>query len=122
MVPFTATVRWLPIGRQGGFVPYLGAGVGIINYKYSESGDFVDFSDCAPDGSCSLFHDTFTGSGTATGPLFLGGARFPVGPVGIGGEIRYQHAKGDLPASEDFAGSKIDLGGFSYLATVNLKF
>ena len=122
MVPFTATVRWLPLGRQGGFVPYLGAGVGIIQFRYSESGDFVDFNDCARDRSCALFNDTFTGSGAATGPLFLGGARFPVGPVGIGGELRYQHAKGDLPASEDFAGPKIDLGGFSYLVTVNVRF
>ena len=122
MVPFTATVRWLPLGRQGGLVPYVGAGVGIIQFRYRESGDFVDFSDCARDGSCSLFNDTFTGSGAATGPLILGGARVPVGPVQIGGEIRYQHAKGELPASEDFAGSRIDLGGFSYLVTVNVRF
>ena len=121
MVPFTATVRWLPLGRQGGFVPYVGGGVGIIQFRYSESGDFIDFSDCDQTG-CALFNDTFTGSGAATGPLFLGGARFPVGAVGIGGEIRYQHAVGDLPASEDFAGPRIDLGGFSYLVTVNVRF
>jgi len=42
--------------------------------------------------------------------------------VSIGGEIRYQYAKGDLPLDQNFAGDKIDLGGFSYLATVKLRF
>lgn len=115
-VPFTATIRFLPIGRHDAFVPYVGAGVGIVHFRYTESGQFVDTFDN------SIFSDTFTGSGTATGPVILGGARFPAGPVDLGGEIRYQRALGDLPASEGFAGSKIDLGGLSYLFTINVKF
>jgi hypothetical protein len=115
-VPFTATLRFLPLGRRDAFVPYIGAGVGVVAWRYSETGDFVDFSDG------SIFHDTFTGTGAATGPVILGGARFPVGSVDIGGEVRYQNAKGDLPASQDFAGTKIDLGGFNYLLTFTVKF
>jgi hypothetical protein len=115
-VPFTATLRFLPLGRRDAFVPYIGAGVGIVAWRYSETGDFVDFSDG------SIFRDTFTGTGGAVGPVILGGARFPVGSVDIGGEVRYQNAKGDLPVSEDFAGSKIDLGGFNYLLTFTVKF
>lgn len=115
-VPFAATFRFLPIGRHDAFVPYVGAGVGIVHFRYTESGQFVDTADN------SIFSDTFTGSGTATGPMILGGARFPAGPVDLGGEIRYQRALGDLPASEGFAGPKIDLGGMSYLFTVNVKF
>jgi len=115
VVPFTATVRFLPMGHHEGIEPYIGAGVGVLNYRYSESGQFL-----ATDRT--IFRDTFVGSGTATGPVILGGVRVVVGSWGVGGEIRYQSAKGDLPKDQDFAGSKIDLGGFNYLFTVNVRF
>lgn len=115
VVPFTATVRFLPLGHHNGIEPYIGAGVGVFNYRYSESGQFL-----ATDRT--IFRDTFVGSGTATGPVILGGVRVPVGNWGIGGEIRYQSAKGDLPTDQDFAGTKIDLGGFNYLFTINVRF
>jgi outer membrane protein W len=116
VIPFTATVRFLPLGRHnGGIEPYIGAGVAVLNYRYSESGQFL-----ATDSS--IFRGTFVGSGTATGPVILGGVRLPIGSWAVGGEIRYQSAKGDLPADQDFSGNKIDLGGFNYLFTVNVKF
>ncbi len=115
VVPFTATVRWLPMGHHNGVEPYIGAGVGVFNYRYSESGQFL-----ATDRS--IFRGTFTGSGTATGPVILGGVRVPVGSWGVGGELRYQSATGNLPKDQDFAGSKIDLGGFSYTFTINVRF
>jgi hypothetical protein len=115
MVPFTATVRVLPLGRNSGIRPYIGGGVAIVNWKYTESGDFVDFTDGA------IFPAQYEGSGTATGPLFLFGATVPLGTVGIGGEVRYQHAEGDLPADQ-FLLPKIDLGGWSYVATVHVRF
>jgi hypothetical protein len=117
VVPFTATIRYLPLGRSDAFEPYIGAGVGVLRFRYEETGDFVDFND-----NRAIFRDTFRGTGAATGPVILGGARFPVGSVSIGGEIRYQYAKGDLPNDQGFSGDKIDLGGFSYLATVKLRF
>jgi hypothetical protein len=116
MVPFTATVRFLPLGRSAGIEPYIGAGVAIINWRYSESGEFVDFTDN------SIFRDAFVAKGTATGPTALGGIRIPVGNWAIGGEIRWQDAKGDMPLDQGFAGDKIDLGGWNYLATVNVRF
>jgi len=115
IVPFTATVRWLPMGHHNGVEPYIGAGVGVFNYRYSESGQFL-----ATDSS--IFNGTFVGSGTVTGPVILGGVRVPVGSWGVGGELRYQSAEGTLPANQDFAGSKIDLGGFSYTFTINVRF
>jgi outer membrane protein W len=115
IVPFTATVRWLPIGHHNGVEPYIGAGVGVFNYHYRESGQFL-----ATDNS--IFNGTFEGSGTATGPVILGGVRIPVGSWGVGGEIRYQSAEGKLPADQDFSGSKIDLGGFTYTFTINVRF
>jgi hypothetical protein len=115
IVPFTATIRYLPIGRSDAFEPYIGAGVGVLSFRYRETGDFVD------EYPIILQDRTFTGTGAATGPVILGGARFPIGAVSIGGEIRYQYAKGDLPRDQFFAPT-IDLGGFSYLATVKLRF
>jgi hypothetical protein len=115
VVPFTASVRWLPMGHHNGIEPYIGAGVGVFNYRYSETGQFL-----ATDKS--IFQGNFVGSGTATGPVILGGIRVPVGSWGVGGELRYQTASGNLPADQDFAGSKIDLGGLTYAFTINVRF
>ena len=115
VVPFTATVRWLPMGHHNGVEPYVGAGVGIFNYRYSESGQFL-----ANDNS--IFNGTFVGSGTAVGPVILGGVRVPIGSWGVGGELRWQSATGDLPPDQDFSGNKIDLGGFTYAFTINVRF
>ena len=116
VVPFSATIRFLPLGHTNFFEPYIGGGLAILNWKYTESGDWVDPSDN------SIFSGTFSGSGTATGPLVLGGVKFPVGPWAVGGEVRWQEAKGDLPADQEFAGSKIDLGGFTYQAIFSIRF
>ena len=116
VAPFTATVRVLPFGRSRPVQPYVGGGVGVLSYRYSETGDFVDFTDN------SVFRDSFAGSGTATGPTVLGGVRVPLGAWDFGGEVRWQKAKGDLPADLGFAGDVIDLGGWNYLATVNIHF
>ena len=115
VIPVTATIRFLPLGNHDAFTPYIGAGVGIFAWRYSESGQFL-----ATDSS--IFRDTFVGSGTATGPVILGGLRVPVGHWGVGGEIRYQSATGDLPKDQDFSGTKIDLGGFTYSFMVNVRF
>jgi outer membrane protein W len=116
IVPFTATVRFLPFGRSAAFHPYLGAGLGVFNWRYSESGEFVDFSDR------SIYRDSFVGSGTATGPVVLGGVSIPTSLFDIGGEVRYQNATGDLPRAEDFSADKVDLGGWTYLATFRIRF
>jgi hypothetical protein len=115
IVPVTATVRLLPLGRQAAVQPYIGGGVGIFGWRYSEAGEFVD-----DDGF--IFRDRSVGSGATAGPVILGGIRFPAGSWDIGGEIRWQSAQGELPEDEGFFGSEIDLGGVSYLATFNIRF
>jgi hypothetical protein len=115
IVPMTATIRFLPFGRQAPIQPYIGAGVGIFAFHYSEKGDFIFPGNVVDYGE-------FEGSGTAVGPVILGGVRFPAGAWSVGGEIRWQDAKGDLPADQLFAGDKIDLGGWTYLATFNIHF
>ena len=116
VVPFTATVRYLPIGHNAPIQPYVGAGVGVFAWRYSESGDFVDHVDR------SIFSETFVGSGSATGPVVLGGVRAPIGATAVGFEVRYQKARGLLPAGKGFSGSEIDLGGMNYLFTFNIRF
>lgn len=114
-VPFTATLRFLPFGRSRAVQPYLGGGVGVVNYRYSEIGDFVDFTDR------SVFTDRFVATGTEVGPVALAGIRFPLGDAfALGGEVRYQKAEADL--SDEFLGPKLDLGGFHYLMTFRIRF
>jgi hypothetical protein len=115
IVPFTATVRLLPFGRSRAVQPYVGGGLGVFNYRYSEVGDFVDFTDR------SVFRDQFVAEGTETGGVALAGIRFPIGPAwSLGGEVRWQKASADL--NDDFLGTTLDLGGFHYLATIHVKF
>jgi hypothetical protein len=116
IVPLTFTLRFLPTGRESPVQPYIGAGVGLYRWRYSETGQFVDFSDY------SIFRNSYVASGGASGPVILGGLRFPVGSWDIGGEVRYQNAEGQLPINQGFSGSKIDLGGMNYLVTFNVRF
>ena len=116
IIPFTATFRFLPLGRRAAVQPvHIGGGVGLFRWRYTETGEFVDFDS-------SIFRDTFVGEGNAVGPVILGGVRFPLGAWDIGGEIRYQDAEGELPSDQGFSGSKIDLKGFNYLVTFNVRF
>jgi len=119
IVPFSATVRFLPLGHHDAFVPYVGAGVRVFAWHYSESGQFL-----ANDNS--IFRQTFTGSGSAAGPVILGGLRVPIGNIEPGFEVRWQSAHGNLPADQftDQFGNpqRVDLGGVNYLFTVNFRF
>jgi hypothetical protein len=116
-VPVTATVRFLPIGH-GSVEPYVGAGIGIFNWRYSEVGDFVDSSDS------SIFRARYAANGTAVGPVILAGIRVPIADVwDIGGEVQYQRASGDTkPQESQLLGDKIDLGGVNALFTMHIRF
>jgi hypothetical protein len=116
IVPITATIRLLPLGQSAAFQPYVGGGIGIYNWRYSETGDFVDFS--VP--GAPIFRESYTATGTSLGPVAVFGARFPIGSATVGGEVRYQKAEGELD-ERDFLGPKIDLGGFHYSATVGFR-
>jgi opacity protein-like surface antigen len=115
VVPLTASVRFLPIGRRG-VTPYVGAGIGVFNWRYSETGEFVDDNG-------DIFRDTFKADGNAVGPVIMGGVRAPVGDVWtIGGEVRYQKAEGDTSAQSGLLGDKIDLGGWTYSVMLHFRF
>ena len=113
-IPAAVTFRILPLGQDRGFQPYLGGGLGIVNWRYSESGQFVDTRTNA------IFNNSYVADGTATGPVAMGGIRFAGDAVATGFEIRYQAAEADL--APPFAGPKLDLGGWSYLFTLGARF
>jgi hypothetical protein len=115
LTPIAFTVRLIPVSPRSPFQPYVGGGIGLISWKYTEVGEFVDFN-----AGREIFNEHFEDSGTNVGPVFLGGIRFAGEAFSTGFEIRYQHAKGDLGA--DFAAPKIDLGGWTYNFTAGVRF
>ena len=116
LVPMTFSMRFLPLGNDSPVQPYFGAGVGVIAWRYSETGEFVDFAG----GRRDIFRDEFVATGTDAGPVVLGGIRAASDSATAGFEIRYQRARGTL--DDRFAGSRIDLGGWTYQATLGVRF
>jgi len=117
-VPFSFTVRALPLGQSNPFQPYLGVGLNVVNWRYSENGDFIDFNN-----NRNVFRDEFVGTGTATGGVALAGVRFQGRGAAAGFEVRYHKADSSFESDDDeFAGSKIDLGGWSYQGTIGFRF
>jgi hypothetical protein len=115
MVPITATARFLPRGRHHSVQPYVGVGVGTFVWQYSELGSFVDLT------NLRMTRGNPARSGTSVGPVVLGGALVRVGRGrGLGGEVRYQRADGDL--GSDFPVDRIDLGGFTYQLIFRFRF
>jgi len=90
----------------------------VIPWRYSETGDFIDFNN-----NRNVFRDNFVGSGTGTGGVALAGVRFQGGAAAGGFEVKYHKATGKFESDDDeFAGTKIDLGGWTYQATIGLRF
>ncbi len=114
-LPIDFTVRVLPFGQGTGVQPYVGGGLTVINWHYKEFGEFVDF-----DAGRRIFIGEFTDEGTQVGAVVVGGIRFGVRGASAGFEVRYHHADADL--SSDFAGPRLDLGGWTYQATAGLRF
>jgi hypothetical protein len=106
MVPITAMVRFMPVGSASEFQPYVGAGLAVISWRYSEAGEFVDPSDY------SIFAARYAASAVDLGPVVAIGARVPLdGDIyGLTIEYRYQWGTGDTGGIDaGFLGDKIDL-------------
>jgi hypothetical protein len=119
LMPLAFTVRVLPLGQTSPVQPYFGGGLGVINWRYSEFGEFVDFQR-----RNAIFRDQYVASGNQIGPVYLGGIRFAGDAMSGGFEIRYQSADADL--ADDFVrvapDLRIDLGGWTYQFTVGWRF
>lgn len=115
-IPMTATIRFILTGRRAGVQPYIGAGVGVIAWRYSEAGSFLDPNQL-------IFQWDYKDSGTAVGPVVFGGIRVPVSRAfSLGGEVRYQRANAALNRTVGFQGDRLDVGGITYQANFIVKF
>lgn len=119
MVPITASVRFVPTGRNASVQPYIGVGASFINWRYSETGDFVDFEEGG-----TIFPANFVADGSEVAPVIIGGIRFLASDVfTVGGEARWHKASGDTGGlSEGFLGDKIDLGGWTTNFSIGFRF
>jgi hypothetical protein len=118
VVPITGLVRFLA-GRPSGVQPYFGAGLAALRYRYSESGEFVDFTDF------STFRNRYVATGFAVGPVVVAGVRFPInGDIwGVTTEFRYQAGSGKTGGiNKGFLADKIDLSGSNLNFGVLLRF
>jgi hypothetical protein len=119
LVPIAFTIRVLPLGQGSGIQPYFGGGLGVFNWRYSESGDFVDFTQ-----QRAIFFEQYVASGNETGPIVLGGLRFAGDTVSAGMEVRYHSV--DAPLGSAFGSTRpnprIDLGGWTYQFTIGMRF
>ncbi len=91
----------------------------MYGWRYSETGDFVlaNGSDQPRRGE--------HGQRQRGRPDRPWRGALPIGPTAPGFEVRWQHAHGDLPGNgtgSPFLGTVIDLGGFNYLFTFNIRF
>jgi len=116
VIPINAVVRVLG-GRVGHFQPYAGGGLSILNFKYTETGDFVDTK------TLDVFTAQYKASGTTIGGLILGGVRLPIkGDVyAINVEGRFLWGSGDV-SGNGLLCDKIDLGGGSVNFTFLIHF
>lgn len=123
--PFTASLRinlsepgrsigrlaWIP----SRVVPYVGAGIGAMRYRFKQEGDFVDFNTNA------VFPSVLDSEGWALATQAMAGVEYNFSPrLGLSLDARYLHAKGELDASRYKGYDKIDLSGLS--GTVGLSF
>jgi hypothetical protein len=105
-------LAWIP--RR--FVPYVGAGAGVVFYEFRQSGDFVDFQDLG------VFPDTFLSSGWTPTVHAFGGVDVKLYRI-LYGTIQGRYTHGAATLSSDFIDfDPIDLSGFRLSAGINVLF
>ena len=117
VAPVTGTARFFPFGQRSAIQPYAGAGVGFFNWRYSEVGEFVDFT------TFDVFRDRFVAEGNDVGAVYLGGVRVLAGSrFAVGVEVRYQDVQGVVGIDQGVLEERIDLGGLTTSFTFNVGF
>lgn len=106
---------WIPAAWS----PWIGAGVGVVRYRWLQEGEFVDEQS---DGEFfDIFLDRLEAEGTE--PLFhvATGAEVTLTPrLVLAGDVRYQWASGEMGG--DYGDFEIDLGGFQASAGLSVRF
>jgi hypothetical protein len=96
--------------------PYLGAGAGFLNYRYTQDGDFVDFE------TLDIFSARLTSEGTSFLAQGMAGIQYSFAPNWIlTGEARYRWASAELES--DYVGFEdIDLTGLQATFGIGVRF
>jgi len=95
--------------------PFVGAGAGLLWYKFSQQGDFVDFQ------TLDVYNDLLASSGTAPTAHLLAGADVTMGTsliLSIEGRYSWAHTGMDSLAFDGF--DDIDLNGFQVMLGLSL--
>ena len=96
--PLTLVMRFFPLTNHADIQPYLGVGVGLFNWRYSESGEFIDFL-----ADAEIFREQYVADGRDLGGLILGGVRSRLtSDLTVGLEVRYQKASGRVGIEQGF--------------------
>jgi hypothetical protein len=103
---------WIPAR----YAPYVGAGGGIMWYRFHQEGDFIDFD------TLRVFPDQFDSDGWAPTVHAFGGVDVSLSPrFAVTAEGRYQWAR--APLSRDFSGfDRIDLSGFALTSGITIRY
>jgi hypothetical protein len=103
---------WIPTR----YAPYVGAGGGIMWYRFHQDGDFIDFN------TFKVFRDLFDSDGWTPTVHAFGGVDVSLSPrFAVTTEGRYQWARAAL--SRDFSGfDRIDLSGFALTSGITIRY
>ena len=103
---------WIPAR----FAPYVGAGAGMVWYRFRQQGDLIDFN------TNDVFAATLESSGWTPAATATVGAEYTVTPrLALTGQGNYLWARGNL--NGDFSGfNRIDLSGLSATAGLLVRF
>ncbi len=116
-VPIALTARFLPLGQAYRVQPYVGAGLAMVNWSFSESGDFVNANGRV------FRNEQYSAAGSAFGPVMLLGLRVAGERVAYGLEGRYQRARGSFgPSFAHVRDPDIDLHGWTVQVTAGMRF
>ena len=115
-LPIALTVRMLPLGQSYSVQPYFGGGVAVVNWRFSDSGDFV-----GPDRT--IAREQYEASANAVGPMMLLGLRIAGETIAYGFEGRFQSARGSFgPVFARLQNPELDLGNWTMQFTTGLRF
>jgi hypothetical protein len=103
---------WVPAR----FSPYVGAGGGVMWYRFAQTGDFIDFN------TLRVFPDSFDSNGWTPTVHGIGGVDISLHPrFALTTEARYEWGKAQL--SSDFAGfDRLDLSGFTLTTGISVRY
>jgi opacity protein-like surface antigen len=112
------SLAWIP----SRFSPYVGAGGGVMRYKFEQEGEFVD----ANSPNLDIFRDKLTSDDWTPTAHGLAGLDFSLTPhLGVTTEARYSWARGEMGngLDADFLNfGRIDLSGWSATMGLHVRF